>query len=67
MYVAVVLCAALTLTALLTGMCLLGGFVAAGLMPGVALTTRQRIELYVSSVACLALMGSMWLSLSSTH
>lgn len=64
MYVAAVLCAALLLTALVTGMCLLGGFVAAGLMPGVALTARLRIELYLSSVACLALMGSFWLSLA---
>lgn len=63
-YVAIVLCAALLLTALITGMCLLGGFIAAGLMPGVALTVRLRIELYVSSVACLALMGSFWLSLA---
>jgi hypothetical protein len=63
-YVAVVLCASLLLTALVTGMCLLGGFVAAGLMPGVALTVRLRIELYLSSVACLALMGTFWLSLA---
>lgn len=54
--------AALVVTALLTGMCLLGGFVAAGLMPGVTLSKRLRLEIYVSSVVCLAMMGEVWLA-----
>jgi hypothetical protein len=65
MFQLVVIGAALTLTAAITAMCLLGGWIAAGLMPGIAVPVRVRLELYVSSAVCLATMGQVWLSAAS--
>jgi len=56
-----ILVAALIGTAAVTAMCLVGGWIAAGLKPGPAVPPRIRAELYVSSAACLAMLGQVWM------
>lgn len=57
----VIIIAALIGTAAITAMCLVGGWIAAGLKPGAPVPPRIRAEIYVSSAACLAMLGQIWL------
>lgn len=54
-----IIIAALIGTAAITVMRLVGGWITAGLKPGSPIPTRTRIELHVSSAACLAMLGQI--------